>query len=184
MGKEKIGLNGYAVGNWTLGSVLVGYRCGHVAAVLLGDDETDVLDQLHTRLPELAAAGACEDGCRVIEAMASGDVQALGDVPLATSGTAFQKAVWEAIREIPSGQTSTYAKIAYLIGRPKAVRAVASACGANPIAILVPCHRVVRRDGKASGYAWGIERKVALLEREMRLRRHSLIGRPTASKVA
>ena len=166
MGKDIVGLNGYAVGNWELGAVLVGYRRGRVATVLLGDDEADAVGQLHARLPDVAAAGPCEDGYRVREALASEDGSALSDVPLEISGTDFQKAVWEAIREIPPGQVSTYSQIASRIGKPRAVRAVASACGANPIAIIVPCHRVVRGDGQASGYAWGVERKDALLEME------------------
>lgn len=167
MGKNEMDLNGYAVGKW-LGAVLVGYRSGRVVTVLLGESEADVVSQLHSRLPDVAAAGLCADKYRVIEALASRDGRALRDAPIEMAGTDFQKAVWEAIREIPPGETSTYAQIASRIGRPKAVRAVASACGANPIAILVPCHRVVRGDGKASGYAWGLQRKGVLLEREVR----------------
>jgi AraC family transcriptional regulator of adaptative response/methylated-DNA-[protein]-cysteine methyltransferase len=101
----------------------------------------------------------------VIEVLAS-HCEVARAIPIKLSGTYFQMAVWSAIREIPPGQVSTYSQIAARIGRPKAVRAVASACGANPIAILVPCHRVVRGDGKASGYAWGLERKERLLEIE------------------
>lgn len=167
MGKRNMGLNGYAVGRWELGAVLVGYRDGLLVTVLLGDDEADVLGQLHARLPSVAAAGLCGDEYRVIETLAAADDKALSDVPIELEGTDFQRAVWDAIREIPRGKTSTYAQIASRVGRPQAVRAVASACGANPIAILVPCHRVVRGDGKASGFAWGMDRKAALLEREV-----------------
>jgi len=81
-------------------------------------------------------------------------------------GTAFQHRVWDALRRIPPGQTRSYAEIAELIGQPKAVRAVASACAANPLAVAIPCHRVVRTDGSLSGYRWGIGRKKALLDRE------------------
>ena len=88
------------------------------------------------------------------------------DLPLDVRGTAFQQRVWQALREIPAGQTASYAEIAARIGAPKAVRAVAQACGANPLAVAIPCHRVVRSDGSLSGYRWGVERKRALLERE------------------
>jgi AraC family transcriptional regulator of adaptative response/methylated-DNA-[protein]-cysteine methyltransferase len=81
-------------------------------------------------------------------------------------GTVFQERVWQALREIPPGTTVSYAEIAQRIGSPRAVRAVAQACGANPIAVAIPCHRVVRRDGDISGYRWGVERKRELLQRE------------------
>ena len=88
------------------------------------------------------------------------------DLPLDVRGTAFQRRVWQALQEIPIGQTISYAKIAQRIGSPKAVRAVAGACAANNLAVAIPCHRVVRNDGALSGYAWGVERKKALLDRE------------------
>jgi AraC family transcriptional regulator of adaptative response/methylated-DNA-[protein]-cysteine methyltransferase len=81
-------------------------------------------------------------------------------------GTAFQQRVWQALRDIPPGSTASYAEVARRIGAPTAVRGVAQACAANPIAVAIPCHRVVRRDGGLAGYRWGIERKRALLERE------------------
>jgi AraC family transcriptional regulator of adaptative response/methylated-DNA-[protein]-cysteine methyltransferase len=88
------------------------------------------------------------------------------DLPLDVRGTAFQQRVWQALREIPAGSTASYAAIAKRIGAPKSIRAVARACTANPIAVAIPCHRVVRNDGALSGYRWGVERKRALLERE------------------
>ncbi|VTM12508.1 O6-methylguanine-DNA methyltransferase [Pseudomonas aeruginosa] len=88
------------------------------------------------------------------------------DLPLDVRGTAFQERVWQALREIPPGTTVSYAQVAERIGAPKAVRAVAQACGANRIAVAIPCHRVVRRDGDVSGYRWGVERKRELLRRE------------------
>jgi AraC family transcriptional regulator of adaptative response/methylated-DNA-[protein]-cysteine methyltransferase len=88
------------------------------------------------------------------------------DLPLDIRGTAFQQRVWYALREIPSGQTASYAEIARRIGSPKAIRAVAGACAANNIAVAIPCHRVVRSDGSLTGYAWGVERKRALLNME------------------
>jgi AraC family transcriptional regulator of adaptative response/methylated-DNA-[protein]-cysteine methyltransferase len=88
------------------------------------------------------------------------------DLPLDVRGTAFQERVWRALRRIPTGATATYGDIARRIGVPKAVRAVAQACAANPLAVAIPCHRVVRSDGGVSGYRWGVERKRALLRRE------------------
>ena len=92
--------------------------------------------------------------------------QSRPDLPLSIEGTAFQKTVWEALRAIPAGKTVSYAELAAKVGRPKAVRAVAGACAANRLAVVIPCHRVVRSDGNLSGYRWGMERKRALLERE------------------
>jgi AraC family transcriptional regulator of adaptative response/methylated-DNA-[protein]-cysteine methyltransferase len=88
------------------------------------------------------------------------------DLPLDVRGTAFQQRVWQALREIPVGETASYTEIAQRIGTPKAVRAVAQACASNAIAVAIPCHRVVRNDGALSGYRWGVERKRALLKRE------------------
>ena len=88
------------------------------------------------------------------------------DLPLDVRGTAFQQRVWRALREIPAGSTVSYSEIARRIGSPTAARAVAQACAANPLAVAIPCHRVVRSDGGLSGYRWGVERKRALLERE------------------
>src|SRR5690606_40886551 len=95
------------------------------------------------------------------------EAPALGlSLPLDVRGTAFQERVWQVLRELPPGTTASYAEIAQRIGAPKAVRAVAQACGANSIAVAIPCHRVVRRDGDISGYRWGVERKRRLLQRE------------------
>ena len=88
------------------------------------------------------------------------------DLPLDVRGTAFQQRVWQALREIPAGETVSYTELARRIGAPKSVRAVAQACGANRLAVAIPCHRVVRNDGALSGYRWGVERKRTLLERE------------------
>ena len=89
------------------------------------------------------------------------------ELPLDIQGTVFQHKVWQALRQIPPGATRTYREIAEALGQPTATRAVANACGANPVAVAVPCHRVVRTDGGLGGYRWGIERKRALLEREL-----------------
>jgi AraC family transcriptional regulator of adaptative response/methylated-DNA-[protein]-cysteine methyltransferase len=88
------------------------------------------------------------------------------DLPLDIRGTAFQQRVWQALRDIPAGKTASYADVAARLGSPKSARAVAAACAANGLAVAIPCHRVVRRDGAVSGYRWGVERKRALIERE------------------
>jgi len=88
------------------------------------------------------------------------------NLPLEIRGTAFQQRVWQALRDIPAGETASYAEVARRIGRPAAARAVAQACAANTLAVAIPCHRVVRTDGALSGYRWGIERKRSLLDRE------------------
>ena len=104
---------------------------------------------------------------RQILAFLSGE-SSLARVPLDIRGTVFQRRVWEALRRIPRGETRTYAEIARAVGAPAAVRAVGSACGANPVALAVPCHRAVRSDGGLGGYAWGLPRKQLLLELEKR----------------
>ena len=160
----------YAVAPSTLGAVLVAASAAGVCAVLLGDDAEALAAELRRRFPGAAPAG--DDAvpalaARVVERIerpaGAGDAPSL---PLDPRGTAFQLAVWEALREIPPGQTATYTEIAARLGMPTSARAVAQACAANPLAVLVPCHRVVRSDGGLSGYRWGVERKRALLARE------------------
>jgi AraC family transcriptional regulator of adaptative response/methylated-DNA-[protein]-cysteine methyltransferase len=171
MGAINVVLDGYAVDNGDIGSVIVGYRNGMVATVLLGDDNTDVVRQIDERFHGIAIYGPCGDVhgvARKVAAVLEGE-DLPSDVPIDVSGTSFQKAVWSAIQSIPRGRTETYAQIALKIGNPKAVRAVASACAANPLAILVPCHRVVRGDGKESGYAWGHARKSMILDSERKI---------------
>lgn len=158
----------FEIGESWLGLLLVGVSDRGVCAILIGD-ERDAL-RLDLRRRFLGAKLIEVDG--EIEEVVSQVVQQIENpsaevsVPLDLRGTAFQEDVWEALRGIPAGSTATYTEIAERIGRPKAVRAVASACGANALAVLVPCHRVVRRDGSLSGYRWGEERKERLLERE------------------
>ena len=139
-----------------------------VNAVLLGDDPEALRRDLQHRFPgaTLIEGGVALDALtatviRCIEAPARGL-----DVPLDMRGTEFQQSVWRALRAIPTGRTASYSQIAGQLGMPNAARAVAQACAANPLAVLVPCHRVVRSDGELSGYRWGVERKRALLERE------------------
>ena len=157
----------FAIAPSTLGLVLVATSAAGVCAVLLGDDAATLADELQGRFP--GAAPSDDAAVRELAARVAAFVERPSaglDVPLDPRGTAFQRTVWEALRRIPPGETATYTEIATRIGMPTAARAVARACAANPIAVLVPCHRVVRGDGSLSGYRWGVARKRALLDRE------------------
>ncbi len=160
----------YAVGECSLGSILVARSPRGICAILLGENPKQLQHDLEDRFPRahLVAGGADFDELvsRVVT-LVEEPAQGL-DLPLDIRGTAFQQRVWQALRRIPPGATASYSEIAKAIGAPKSVRAVAQACGANTLAIAVPCHRVVRGDGSLSGYRWGVDRKRALLEREAR----------------
>ena len=158
----------FAVGQCTLGSILVAATETGICAVQLGDDPEVLVRELQERFPKARLSGAEADFERwVAKVVGLVEAPALGlDLPLDVRGTAFQQRVWEALRRIPAGSTATYAEIARRIGAPKSVRAVARACASNAIAVAIPCHRVVRTDGSLSGYRWGVERKRALLARE------------------
>jgi AraC family transcriptional regulator of adaptative response/methylated-DNA-[protein]-cysteine methyltransferase len=158
----------FAVGQASLGAILVASSEKGVAAILLGDDPDTLVRNLQDRFPKAHLIGGDGDYESVVaQVVALVEAPSLGiDLPLDVRGTAFQQRVWRALQDIPPGQTATYAEIALKIGLPKAVRAVAGACAANNIALAIPCHRVIRTDGALSGYAWGIERKRAFLDRE------------------
>jgi AraC family transcriptional regulator, regulatory protein of adaptative response / methylated-DNA-[protein]-cysteine methyltransferase len=158
----------FAVRECWLGAVLVAATDNGICAILLGDDPTTVVRDLHDRFPDAQESGHDEafaemvaDAVRFVEAPASG----LG-VPLDLHGAPFQQRVWQALREIPAGSTASYSEIAARIGAPRAAYLVAEACAANSVAVAVPCHRVVRKDGTLAGYRWGFNRKRALLARE------------------
>ncbi len=158
----------FAVGQCSLGAVLVARIDKGVCAITLGDDPEALARDLQDRFPQANLIGG-DAGFERLVAQVVGFVEAprLGlDLPLHVRGTAFQQRVWQALREIPAGATASYADIARRIGEPGAARAVGRACGANPVAVAIPCHRVVRTDGGLSGYRWGVERKRALLDRE------------------
>ena len=158
----------FAVGECSLGAILVAQSTRGVCAILLGDDPDALLAELQQRFPAARLIGG-DTAFETLVARVVGFVEApaLGlELPLDIRGTAFQQRVWQALRRIPPGETLSYAELARRIGAPRAVRAVAGACAANPLAVAIPCHRVVRRDGDLAGYRWGIERKRALLERE------------------
>ena len=160
----------FAVGECSLGSILVARSERGVCAILLGDDPQALVDDLQQRFPRAELVGGDESFEREV-ACVVGFVEAprLGlGLPLDVRGTAFQQRVWQALQQIPPGETETYAGLARRLGRPAAVRAVAQACAANPVAVAIPCHRVVRSDGGLAGYRWGIERKRELLARERR----------------
>ncbi|HET9627480.1 MAG TPA: bifunctional DNA-binding transcriptional regulator/O6-methylguanine-DNA methyltransferase Ada [Kofleriaceae bacterium] len=160
----------FAIGASSLGAILVAATARGVCAILLGDDPDELIRDLERRFPRAELVGGDAAFERVV-AEAVGLVEQPGRgtaLPLDIRGTAFQQRVWDALRTIPAGATASYADIAAKIGAPSAVRAVAQACGANPIAIAIPCHRVVRTGGDLSGYRWGVERKRALLAREAR----------------
>jgi AraC family transcriptional regulator of adaptative response/methylated-DNA-[protein]-cysteine methyltransferase len=158
----------FAVGECSLGSILVAATGRGVCAILFGDDPDTLVRDLQDRFPKARLIGAdheFEQLVATVVGFVEAPAQGLG-LPLDVRGTAFQQRVWQALREIPSGSTASYAEIARRIGRPKAVRAVAQACASNGIAVAIPCHRVVRTDGALSGYRWGAERKRVLLDRE------------------
>jgi AraC family transcriptional regulator, regulatory protein of adaptative response / methylated-DNA-[protein]-cysteine methyltransferase len=158
----------FAVGESSLGAILVASSKKGVVAVLLGGQPEELVRSLQDRFPKARLIGA-DRAYEALVARVVGFIEAprVGlDLPLDIRGTAFQQRVWHALQQIPSGQTTSYAEIARRIGSPKAVRAVAGACAANNVAVAIPCHRVVRSDGSLSGYAWGVERKRALLNME------------------
>ncbi len=161
----------FAVGECSLGSILVARSDRGVCAILLGDDPDRLARELQDRFPRATLVGGDVEYEATVAAVV-GLVESPGlglDLPLDVRGTAFQQRVWQALREIPAGSTATYTEVARRIGAPRAVRAVARACATNPLAVAIPCHRVVRNDGGLSGYRWGVERKRALLEREARV---------------
>lgn len=158
----------FAVGQSSLGAILVASSQKGVVAILLGDDADTLVRNLQDRFPRARLIGGDREyEARIAQVVGFVEAPGIGlDLPLDVRGTAFQRRVWRALQDIPAGETVSYADIARRIGVPKAVRAVAGACAANKIAIAIPCHRVVRTDGSLSGYAWGVERKRALLNRE------------------
>jgi len=158
----------FAVGECSLGAILVAATGKGICSILLGDDPNALVHDLENRFPKAQIIGADKDFEQWV-AKVVGLVETPAqpfDLPLDVRGTVFQQRVWQALRDIPLGSTASYTDIAGRIGAPKSVRAVARACASNSLAVVIPCHRVVRSDGALSGYRWGVERKRALLERE------------------
>jgi AraC family transcriptional regulator of adaptative response/methylated-DNA-[protein]-cysteine methyltransferase len=158
----------FAVAACSLGALLVAATGKGICSILLGDDPAALVIDLQDRFPkaELIGAEAGFEGT-VAQVVAFVEAPRIGlGLPLDVRGTAFQQRVWQALRSIPAGRTVGYAELAAQLGMPLGARAVAGACAANPVAVAIPCHRVVRNDGSISGYRWGVERKKTLLERE------------------
>jgi AraC family transcriptional regulator, regulatory protein of adaptative response / methylated-DNA-[protein]-cysteine methyltransferase len=156
------------VGQSSLGAILVASSDKGVAAILIGDDPDELVRDLQDRFPNARLVGGDREyESMVVRVVGFVETPQIGlNLPLDVRGTAFQRRVWQALQDIPTGQTRSYSEIARSIDAPKAVRAVARACAANNIAVAIPCHRVVRHDGALSGYAWGVERKRELIARE------------------
>ncbi|AVD90832.1 bifunctional DNA-binding transcriptional regulator/O6-methylguanine-DNA methyltransferase Ada [Pseudomonas sp. SWI44] len=161
----------FALGECSLGAILVAQSEKGICAILLGDDPEALLHELQDQFPKASLIGGDSEFERLVaEVVGFVEAPSIGlALPLDVQGTAFQERVWQALREVPAGSRVSYTDIAERIGAPKAMRAVAQACAANRIAVAIPCHRVVRRDGDVSGYRWGVERKVQLLTRETAL---------------
>ncbi|RYD89533.1 MAG: methylated-DNA--[protein]-cysteine S-methyltransferase, partial [Sphingomonadales bacterium] len=160
----------YGIGQSSLGRVLAAASDRGICAIMLGDDDAELIGDLERRFPNADAieadAGFAETVAQVV-AVVEEPARGLA-LPLDIRGTAFQRRVWQALQAIPAGETRSYGELAAVVGEPRAARAVAAACAANKIAVAVPCHRVVHRDGSISGYRWGVERKRALLAKEGR----------------
>lgn len=163
----------YTTGHCRLGGLLLAASADGVVAILLGDGDEAMADDLQQRFPaatlERDDAGLRRDMQALLKyvdhPLGSLDLQ----LPLAARGSEFQKKVWAELARVPAGQTITYTELARRVGQPAAVRAVAGACAANPLAMVVPCHRVLRSDGGISGYRWGVERKKQLIALEQQL---------------
>lgn len=158
----------FAIGQCSLGAILVAQSERGICAILMGDAPDALAHDLEDRFPQATLIGGDQDFENIVaQVIGFVETPAIGlNLPLDIRGTAFQQRVWKALQVIPPGSTASYTEIANRIGAPKSVRAVAGACAANAIAVAIPCHRVVRNDGGLSGYRWGVERKRALLDRE------------------
>jgi AraC family transcriptional regulator of adaptative response/methylated-DNA-[protein]-cysteine methyltransferase len=167
----------YGCAPTALGYVLIAATDKGICRIAFGDDAGALVAELRDML---ANAALTEDRARVapfiaqIEAYLDGSRETF-ELPLDVAATAFRQRVWDALRRIPYGETRTYTDIAESLGEPRAVRAVASACASNPVALAIPCHRVIQKGGALAGYRWGLERKAALLEAEARRRGASAV---------
>lgn len=160
----------YAIGDGLLGKFLAAQTSHGVCAIMFGDDEQVLASELARSFPTaklILSYYALRELITEINTAIAWPEYKLSQ-PLDIGGTRFQQQVWQALLEIPPGATASYQDIANRVGKPDAVRAVAGACGANLLALAIPCHRVIRQDGDISGYRWGVQRKQALLQREAR----------------
>jgi AraC family transcriptional regulator of adaptative response/methylated-DNA-[protein]-cysteine methyltransferase len=158
----------FEIFDWSLGRVLVAATGQGVCAILFDDDADALKADLKVRFPGATLDAGDELFAKLAAAVLDFIENPASPIefPLDPVGTTFQKRVWRALHDVAPGTTASYKEIAERIGSPKASRAIARACAANPIAVAIPCHRIVRRDGSLSGYRWGTERKRALLDRE------------------
>ncbi|MDB4884883.1 MAG: methylated-DNA-[protein]-cysteine S-methyltransferase [Gemmatimonadetes bacterium] len=159
----------YTIVSTSLGHLLVALTERGICSVALGDDEEALVGGLRAEYPGAELERTVDASDRLVDAVVAhveGRATALAELPLDVRATAFQWQVWRALQQIPSGATRSYQALATELGRPTAARAVARACASNRIAVLIPCHRVIRGDGTLGGYRWGIPRKAALLARE------------------
>lgn len=159
----------YAFGRSTLGQVLVARSARGICALLIGSDREKLTADLRRDFPDAQAAddtdpGLGEDATAAVSLIEA--PQEPAELTLDLKGTDFEIAVWQALRAIPAGRTMSYSALAEAIGKKGLAREVAEACAANRIAVAVPCHRILRKDGSISGYRWGVQRKRALLKRE------------------
>ncbi len=163
------GIIRYGIAQSSLGRVLCAASERGLCAILFGDDDAVLEHELRRRFATVGVAkdvrGVAAVAAQVMDLIESPATTPF-NVPLDVRGTRFQRRVWQALRETHAGSTTSYAQIAARIGMPGSARAVAQACSANPLAVAIPCHRVVRSDGALSGYRWGVQRKRALLRRE------------------
>jgi AraC family transcriptional regulator of adaptative response/methylated-DNA-[protein]-cysteine methyltransferase len=160
----------FALATCSLGSVLVAQSDRGICAILLGDEVEAMTRDLEFRFPDATLIHAdSELGPVVAEVTALVEAPKVGlALPLDVRGSSFQQRVWQALREIPAGKTASYSEIAQRIGAPGSAKEVGEACAANALAVAIPCHRVVKKNGGLAGYRWGVRRKRALLEREAR----------------
>ncbi len=155
----------YALAESSLGHVVIAWTERGVCLVGLADSPDELAPQLKQRFPK-ASLEEAEQAAWTAAVVQAVEIATPADLPIDIRGTAFQERVWRALREIPAGETRTYSEIAHTLGMPSAARAVAGACAVNSLAVLIPCHRVVRADGDLAGYRWGVDRKRELLRRE------------------
>ena len=160
----------YTIADCALGRVLVAGTQRGISAVYLGDNDSDLAAELQKEYPRAEIQTIPENKSQWVRAIVAhlDQSKSVMDLPTDVAGTAFQRRVWQALREIPLGDTRTYSDVARAIGQPSAIRAVGHACATNPASIVVPCHRVIRTDGSLGGYRWGLHRKKTLLEKERR----------------
>jgi AraC family transcriptional regulator of adaptative response/methylated-DNA-[protein]-cysteine methyltransferase len=158
----------YTVAESPLGPLLIGATARGICSIVFGDSHEELVAELQAKFPQAETKQMDRELSYAVDAMvrAMGEAPQALQLPLDVRATAFQHRVWRELQAIPRGETRTYSQVAEAIGSPKSVRAVAAACAANPVALAVPCHRVIGKDGSLTGYRWGLERKRTLLQHE------------------